>query len=109
MVRITDGKNTVEVPVGAYRSIFKPMGYRPVKNDKRLHAEVHTSATDAAGSEDKDVAEFLDMVAEKPLSQWNKDEVKRYAAIKEIDITGTKNPNEAKQLIKEYMSAHGES
>lgn len=37
---------------------------------------------------------------EKPLSQWTKNEVKRFASIKGIDLKGTKNASEAKERIK---------
>ena len=46
---------------------------------------------------------FVEEILEKPISQWNKDEVKRFAAIKEIDISGTKNANEAKEIIKSFI------
>jgi hypothetical protein len=38
------------------------------------------------------------------VSQWNKEEVKRFAALKEIDISGTKNANEAKEIIKQFLA-----
>ena len=47
----------------------------------------------------------MEEILEKPISQWNKDEVKRFAGIKEIDITGTKNANEAKEIIKSFLEA----
>ena len=46
---------------------------------------------------------FVEEILEKPISQWNKEEVKRFAAIKEIDISGTKNANEAKEIIKSFI------
>ena len=47
----------------------------------------------------------MDEVQEKPISQWNKEEVKRFAALKNIDISGTKNAGEAKNIIKEFLGA----
>ena len=52
---------------------------------------------------------FLEEVEEKPLSQWSKDEVKKFAALKDIDLSGTKNINEAKALIKDFMEANAEN
>ena len=46
---------------------------------------------------------FVEEILEKPISQWNKEEVKRFAAIKEIDISGTKNANEAKEIMKSFI------
>lgn len=47
---------------------------------------------------------FVQEIEKKPISAWNKGEVKRYAAINNINISGTKNANEAKEIIKKYMS-----
>ena len=46
---------------------------------------------------------FIEGIIEKPLSQWNKGEIKRFAELNDIDITGTKNAGEAKDLIKEFL------
>jgi hypothetical protein len=46
---------------------------------------------------------FVEEILEKPISQWNKEEIKRFAAINEIDISGTKNANEAKEIIKFFI------
>ena len=48
---------------------------------------------------------FIEAVSEKPISQWSKDEVKRFASIKGVDIAGTKNVNEAKEIIKGFLSS----
>ena len=45
----------------------------------------------------------MEEILEKPISQWSKGEVKRFAAIKKIDISGTKNANEAKEIIKSFI------
>lgn len=55
------------------------------------------------GTEDED-ANFVNEIQKKPLASWNKEEVKRYASILEIDLSGTKNVNEAKERIKAYMN-----
>lgn len=102
MVEITNGINTIKVPNGAYHSIFKAMGYSPIG-----HAEPNTSQVDQNGVSDPNAA-FVAEVSQKPLSQWTKDEIKRYAAINNIDISGTKNPAEAKQIIKDHMLIHME-
>lgn len=54
-------------------------------------------------SVDEDEA-FVNSIQKKPLASWNKEEVKRYAAIFDIDLTGTKSANEAKERIKAFMN-----
>lgn len=100
MLKITNGVNVFEVTRGAFDGIYSRQGYRimeehkPPVNDADGHTEAPKKTEDEL---------FIESIIEKPLSQWNKDEIKRFAAIKEIDITGTKNAGEAKELIKAFL------
>ena len=104
MVKITDGVHTMEVSMGAYKGIFSKQGYTLVDegNEPEVAPEVGGHETE---SSDDDKA-FLTELKEKPLSQWSKGEVKRFAAMFKLDITGTKNIGEAKAIIKAYMDEH---
>ena len=86
MVKITNGVDVFEVTRGAFDGIYSRQGYT-IMNEK---------------TEDEI---FVEEILEKPIFQWNKDEVKRFAGIKEIDITGTRNANEAKEIIKSFLEA----
>ena len=97
MVKITNGVNVFEVTRGAFDGIYSRQGYTII-DEKKAASEVKIPEK----TEDE---KFVDDIIEKPISQWNKDEVKRFAAIKEIDITGTKNANEAKEIIKGFIEA----
>jgi hypothetical protein len=46
---------------------------------------------------------FVEEIEKKPIASWNKDEVKKYAALKDIDLKGTKSADEAKERIKDFM------
>lgn len=100
MVRITNGTDVYEVTQGAYDSIFKHQGYS-------IYDEAVPQAEQEAGEEHKDDVsdddKFLAAVMEKPISQWNKNEVKKFAELKGIDISGTKNAGEAKEIIKNFL------
>ena len=98
MVKITNGVNVFEVTKGAFDGIYSRQGYKLV--DEK--AEAKTPETPAAPEKSEDDI-FVEEILEKPISQWNKEEVKRFAAIKEIDISGTKNANEAKEIIKSFI------
>ena len=97
MVKITNGVNVFEVTRGAFDGIYTRQGYTLVEEEKASNADV---SNPSVNPEDE---KFLDEIIEKPISQWNKEEVKRFAALKEIDITGTKNANEAKEIIKGFI------
>ena len=98
MVKITNGVNVFEVTRGAFNGIYSRQGYRLV--DEKTEAKAPEVPAAPEKSED-DI--FVEEILEKPISQWNKEEVKRFAAIKEIDISGTKNANEAKEIIKSFI------
>ena len=101
MVKITNGVNVYEVTRGAFDGIFSRQGYTIVDEaaEKKVAAE---TPHEPEKTEDE---LFLDEVQEKPIAQWNKEEVKRFAALKNIDISGTKNAGEAKNIIKEFLGA----
>ena len=96
MVKITNGVNIFEVTRGAFEGIYSRQGYTVI-DDKKPEAQ---EPAEPVKTEDEI---FVEEILEKPVSQWNKDEVKRFAAIKGIDITGTKNANEAKEIIKNFL------
>lgn len=97
MVKITNGVSVFEVTRGAFDGIYSRQGFTIVE-EKQVPGQQEIKEPEKTDDE-----KFVDEIIEKPLSQWNKDEVKRFAAIKEIDITGTKNAGEAKELIKQFL------
>ena len=99
MVKITNGVNVFEVTQGAFDGIYSRQGYTIVGAEKTAKVE------DAQVLEISEEDAFLAEIVEKPISQWNKEEVKRFATLKQIDISGTKNANEAKAIIKEVLEA----
>ena len=99
MIKITNGVNVFEVTRGAFDGIYSRQGYT-VMDEKADDVKAAKAPKIPEKSEDEI---FVEEILEKPISQWNKDEVKRFAGIKEIDITGTKNANEAKEIIKSFI------
>ena len=96
MVKITNGINIFEVTKGAYEGIFSRQGYKLFEKTKPV-IEVNK---EPELTEDE---LFCKEIVEKPISNWNKDEVKRFAELNEIDISDTKNANEAKDRIKTFL------
>lgn len=102
MVKITNGVNVFEVTRGAFDGIYSRQGYTIMNEKAAKDAKTPEAPTAPEKTEDEI---FVEEILEKPISQWNKDEVKRFAGIKEIDIAGTKNANEAKEIIKFFLEA----
>lgn len=96
MVKITNFVNTFEVTQGAYDDIFKNQGFELVKEDK----EEKEIVEETKKTEEE---EYIEELMEKPISQWNKEEVKTYASLKNIDISNTKNIGEARNIIKQSI------
>ena len=96
MVKITNGVNVFEVTRGAFDGIYSRQGYTVIDEKP---AEI------IAPPEKTEDEKFIDEIIEKPISQWSKEEVKRFAVLKEIDISGTKNAGEAKEIIKNFIEA----
>lgn len=97
MVKITNFVNTFEVTQGAYDDIFKKQGFELVKEDKEDKKETveETKKTNEEA--------YIEELMEKPISQWNKEEVKTYASLKNVDISKTKNIGEARNIIKQSI------
>lgn len=101
MVTIKNGDNIHVVTEGAYKEIFFRLGYKIISGKEEVSIETPIDMDDNTMSEEE--MDFILGVEEKPISQWSKAEVKKYAELKRIDITGTKNVNEAKAIIKEFL------
>lgn len=103
MVKCTNGLTVIEVTEGAFNSIFKDQGFRPVETKKKkasVKAEVVNE--DAVVDEPVENDEFATLL-EKPIGQWSNEEVKTFAEAKEINISGTKNAKEAKARIRKFL------
>lgn len=97
MVKITNFVNTFEVTQGAYDDIFKKQGFKIVEEEKEDKKE-----TVEETKKTKEEA-YIEELMEKPISQWNKEEVKTYASLKNVDISNTKNIGEARNIIKQSI------
>lgn len=112
MVKISNGEVTQIVSRGAFETQYKRLGFQIVgdnkatevkKEEKKSEAQVPDDDFDADVADDTEDGDDFEELLEKPISQWNKTEVKDFAAAKGIDIHGTKNANEAKEIIKKYL------
>ena len=94
MIKVTNGIHVFEVTRGAFAEIYSRQGYYIMPEHKNKDSVENKKTED-------DI--FAEELLEKPISQWNKQEVKKFATIKGINIAGTKNPNQAKDIIKVFL------
>ena len=92
MVKITNGDKIITVSQGSYNMLYKDLGYNIVREK-----DVKVVSDETKEEEQKD------SLIEKPISEWTKNEVKKFAQENDIDISQTKNPAEAKNIISNWL------
>lgn len=119
MIKITNGISTLEVTKGAYNTIYKPMGFQSLEELNNAEIEItedevldEENLSDAV-NEDEEVKETgkndlvknsrIEELKAKPISGWSKQEVKEYAKLANVDLTGTKSVDEAKAVIAKTL------
>lgn len=103
MVNITNGKETFKVTTGAYRDVYSKQGWMVVDDKKVANDEKARPETEMTDDE------FVEKLEEKPIAQWNKTEVKKYSQFYGIDISKTKNIEEARTIIRKFRSEAAEA
>lgn len=126
MIKITNGVNVFEVTKGAFESIYSAQGYKQlnaeeetvtvkvieIKSDSTEGEVIETDHVEAAkevqsGEESMfsdDDLKFCTEIVERPIGQWKKEDVKRFAEIKGIDLSAAKTFNDAKAIVKNSLS-----
>ena len=94
MIKITNGKDIVSVSNSAFENIFKIQGYIPAEENIN-----RTIKENEKSNEEKEVEEILS----KPISSWNKSEVKFVASVKNIDTSKANNVSGAKEIVRNAL------
>lgn len=102
MVKITNGINVFEVPSGAAKA-YEASGYHIISGHDNvdkviIEDEVVEDVADDTNDDDR----FAEEIMEKPVSQWNGEEIRRYASIKGIDLTGVRTTKQARSAVIAY-------
>lgn len=126
MVKITNGVDTFEVSRGAFDGIYSRQGFYLIDEDE-METKMENSMLDELNNEsnintndekentpdsksEPQIKEtrissddiFLKEIVEMPISKWNKQDLKRFAKLKDLDIKG-KSPADVKEIIKEMI------
>ena len=106
MVKLSNGLYTIIVPSGAVAT-YERTGFRVVKDsDVESTIDNNEGVIDTADTDTEEKeSEFITNLLEKPISKWTKEEVKRFANEKGININGTKSVNDAKDRIRDYINS----
>ena len=93
MIKITDGKDVLQVSKGAYKSQFKPFGWVPVEE-----APVQEVVETVLVEDDEPP-----VIPEKPLSEMTSNELKAKAKELGVDISSAKTKKEARQMLADVI------
>lgn len=93
MVTIKKGEHITTVSMGAFTSIFQKMGYA-IMGEKTPPVVPIVESPDTVEAD----------VTEKPLSEMTASELRKYADIVGVDVTGIKGKDNLKEAIKKGRS-----
>lgn len=123
MIEITNGNDTYTVTRGAYETVYKGMGFYPVGQEpvvrstggdtpdvdeaaqKRVEVadveavDAFAGSVEAEEPEESEDEKWCKSIRQKPISQWNKQELKRYATLNGIDVSGARTVNDVRSKI----------
>lgn len=128
MITITDGSTQYNVTRGAYETIYKGMGFYPVGQEPSVQSTGGVTAvaepvtSEESGSADVEDAvevdgtseveepavsedeKWCEAIRQKPITQWSKQELKKYADINGVDLSGAKTVNDVRSRIASSWS-----
>lgn len=123
MIKITNGSDVYNVTRGAYETVYKGMGFYPVGQEPVVQStggdktdvteskpagddvtDVDNTVEVADSTEVEDTQESEDekwckSIRQKPISQWSKQELKRYATLNNISTDGARTVNDVRAKI----------
>lgn len=97
MVKITNGIDAFEVTKGAFKTVFANQGYVLVSQ----HVTAPQIASEPAQKTDDEL--FVDEMLEKPVSEWTKEELKRFAEVNNISLEGAQKVDDVREIISNYI------
>jgi hypothetical protein len=102
MINIKRGDEELKVSISAYNSIFKPMGFTPIKVVTKRPPEI-VKPDGSAESEKTDDEKFIEDIVLKPISSWTKEELSRVVEIKKIDTSSATTVKQAREIVKQAL------
>lgn len=100
MINIKRGDEELKVSLSAYNSIFKPMGFTPVKVVTKRPEKVESTPVESEKTDDE---KFIEDIVLKPISSWTKEELSKVVDIKKIDTSSATTVKQAKEIVKQAL------
>lgn len=111
MIKITDGSQIIVVTNGAYDSIYKRMGFRPVEQVQEAEeiAKAASKAMEEHGvpyvgeEQGSELTGLLSGLVNKPVDEWTKEECAAYVKEHNIDLGGARKESAIKAAIQNWI------
>lgn len=100
MINIKRGDEELKVSISAYNSIFKPMGFTPIKVVTKRPEKVENTPIESEKTDDE---KFIEDIVLKPISSWTKEELSRVVEIKKIDTSSATTVKQAREIVKQAL------
>ena len=90
MIDITDGTHEFNVTEGAFEDIFKKQGYIEIAEEDGTSSKSELEAQ-------------VDLLDDKPVSMWTKQELKAYCDANSISLDDVTSTDEVRKRVLEYQ------
>lgn len=98
MLNMTKNGKVFKVPT-TMETYYKRLGFSLIEEVEEVEADVETGNGEDDADDWGDVDEYID----KPISAWTDAELKDFAEINEIDLTGAKDIAAIRELVKAHL------
>lgn len=99
------------VPESVFNSYLKNKGYVVLSDKKSAQTKEQNVEDDSDNFEpevDEGEESYEEDVESIPLNEMSGKQLRKYAEIKGIDVSGAKNTREAREIIREWKAENGE-
>lgn len=116
MIKVTDGTQVIVVTNGAFESIYKRLGFKPVTQVEEA-AEIAQAASKAmedhgvpyiGAAKEDGLTDVLLGLEDKPVEQWTKDECAAFVKAHSIDLGNARKESAIKAVIQNWISEQGD-
>lgn len=101
MIEITNGRAFLSVTKGAFKEVYERQGFVLAKD---YVSDVGKAGGLIQSAETENLNLFAETLEAKALDKWTSAELRKYAQIKGIDLSGAKNMRERRKRVKDYWT-----
>lgn len=93
------------VPRSMYESYLKDVGYKEIKVERPEHSDSENWTPDSEQESEAD--SHVSEVESIPVSEMTSKQLKEYAKLKGIDVSGAQSTREARDIVRNWIQEEG--